>query len=482
MRYLGLTLLFCFFINSGFSQVTVKEGILPVNVSQNNDSTTVINGTAPGAVGKMLVLTAPSDLITFWENQLASAKVGPDGKFSISVKSDRTKVAVLAINFHKAEIFLEPGKTYRVIIDSINYDDVQEINPFIQSQSLKLQILFEDPHDLNYVIGDFNGLYNAFLLENFNALYRDRNKTKVDTFRVQMDARFGVVTNPYFKAYLKYKFAALEQLTKYYNTAELARRYFTDKPVLYLNLEYMDFFNSYFTKYLNVSSKILHLTDYKIILKGANPYAALMKTLAADSLLANEQLRELVLLKGMMEFYSNPDYKQEEVLSVIRAVSSGSVYPDNKVVAENMVRLLTKLKPGTRAPEFTLPDRNKKQVSLKDIEGKAVVLSFWTTYCQGCLSEMDLIKPMYDKYKDKVAFVSISADADFNKMNYFISMKKDFVWTFLHIGDQSGVLSDYEVRSYPLFVLIDKTGKIYKYPAEQPGNGLEAAIEKMIQE
>lgn len=147
-----------------------------------------------------------------------------------------------------------------------------------------------------------------------------------------------------------------------------------------------------------------------------------------------------------------------------------------------MVAVLTKLKPGTPAPGFTLTDRTKNPVSLADFKGKGVVLSFWTTYCQGCLSEMDLIRPLYDKYKNKVAFVSVSADADFNKMLMFVNLKRDYIWTFLHIGDQSEVLSNYDVRSYPLFVLIDKTGKIYKYPADLPGSGLDAAIETMIQE
>ena len=66
-------------------------------------------------------------------------------------------------------------------------------------------------------------------------------------------------------------------------------------------------------------------------------------------------------------------------------------------------------------------------------------------------------------------------------MLYFINLKKDYVWTFVNIGDQTDVLKDYDVRTYPLFVLIDREGKIYKYPAEQPSNGLEADLIKILQ-
>ena len=64
----------------------------------------------------------------------------------------------------------------------------------------------------------------------------------------------------------------------------------------------------------------------------------------------------------------------------------------------------------------------------------------------------------------------------------FINLKKDYVWTFLNVGDHPDVLKDYDVRTYPLFVLIDKEGKIYKYPAEQPSSGLEAEVQKILEE
>ena len=66
-------------------------------------------------------------------------------------------------------------------------------------------------------------------------------------------------------------------------------------------------------------------------------------------------------------------------------------------------------------------------------------------------------------------------------MLYFINLKKDYVWTFVNIGDQSDVLKDYDVRTYPLFVLIDKDGRINKYPAGQPGNGLETDLQNILQ-
>jgi len=256
--------------------------------------------------------------------------------------------------------------------------------------------------------------------------------------------------------------------------------YFSDAPVLYENVEYMDFVNQYFSKYLTATSRSLKFTDYHTVLKGQDSYKRMMKALEADTLLRKPQLRELVMIKGLMEMYNTLGYKQEQILNLLRAVPGESKFPQNRKIAENMIILLTKLRPGTPAPGFTLKDRIQKEISLEDFKGKPVVLNFWTTYCQGCISEMDRLKRLYDKYIDQVGFISISADKDFKKMLFFINMKNDFVWNFLHIGENYSLLKEYDVRSYPLFVLIDKDGNIVQCPSDLPGSGLESALQKLV--
>ena len=110
-----------------------------------------------------------------------------------------------------------------------------------------------------------------------------------------------------------------------------------------------------------------------------------------------------------------------------------------------------------------------------------MVLNFWTSYCAGCTDELDNLKPLAEKYKNKVLFVSISSEYSRLRMRYYVDMKKDWDWLFLHIGDQTDVLKEYDVRSLPLYVIIDKDGNIYKYAAELPSSGLENTIEQLLQ-
>jgi len=439
-----------------------------------------ITGTAPGAEGKRIEVIKFEDLITFQEKTIAGSLVDSTGSFSLTFNLDQTIFANLSIDFHRVDFYIQPSKSYNINIAPMNYNEMKEINPFLQSAKLEIGFAKDDPEELNSHIQAFDSVYNDFLLNNFNALYRDRNKLKLDSFRMKVVTTFSMIRDPYFVNYCKYKIASLVQLGQAMNQAEIGRMYFANAPVLYENTEYMDFFNQYFSKYITATCRALKFTDYNTILNGPESYKRMMRALEADSTLKKVQLRELVMIKGLLEMYHTTGYKQENIIALLGSVADESKFPENRQVAKNVIRLLTKLRVGTAAPGFKLKNKMQKEVTLSDFKGKPVVLNFWTTYCQGCITEMDRMKPIYDKFSDQVNFISISADRDFSKMQFFVNLKSDFVWNFLHIGDDYNLLKEYNVKSYPLFVLIDKDGNIVQYPADLPGSGMEQSIQKLV--
>ncbi len=442
----------------------------------------ILNGSAPGAEGKIITLSVSQDPLTNTEQILAREKIDSTGKFVITVPVSEIVVAKLSIEFHSAGLYISPGKTYEVHILPYKYNDVKELNPFINSTNLQIELYKLPIDDPNFVIGAFDDIYNTFLVENFNALYRDHNKPLLDTLRAKLAPAIAESQDPYILSYSEYKLANLVQLTQSMNQARIGYTYFTAKPVLYNNVEYMYFFNSYFTKYMTVTSRILKKNDYHALLSSPEPLKAMMKALAADSILEPGQLRELVLLKGLMEMYSSVPDDQKNILAVLKSIELQSSIPQHRMIAGNLQKTLTHLQPGTPAPAFVLRNKdNNATVKLDSLKGKIVVLNFWTSYCTGCTNEMELIKPMVEKYKDKVVFVSVSSEYYRTRMLMFLGMKKDWTWTFLHIGDQIDLLKVYDVRSLPLFVIIDKEGNIYKYAADFPSSGLENSIEQLLQ-
>ncbi|MBN1197962.1 MAG: TlpA family protein disulfide reductase [Bacteroidales bacterium] len=440
-----------------------------------------LTGSAVGAEGKTIRLISWSDLITFTESRIAETTIDTIGNFTLSFPLPSISLITLAIDLHRSSFYMEPGKTYRIRLVPINYTDNLEVNPFIQSQNLQIEFLNQNATDLTAQIWAYDSKYNQFLLDHFNALYLERKKNYLDTFRIQVNNLFEEIGQPYFQDYIRYKTAGLEQIARASSQYNLARAYFIDQPILYNNTEYMQAFDNYFTKYLTATSDVLRKIDLTPIIKGVTPYPKLMNTLAADSVLRNETLRELVLLKGLFElFYTNQEL-QDPIIAIFDTISHQSPRETNRLIAANMKAKVTKLRHGTPAPEFNLTGMTKDQShSLSDFLGKPVVLNFWTTYCEGCLAEMELEVPLYKKYKDQVEFISICVDKYWVKMKYFAMIKPELAWTLLHYSDNTDLLVDYEVRSYPLYVVIDQAGMIVQAPAPNPGEGLEKVIEELI--
>ena len=123
----------------------------------------------------------------------------------------------------------------------------------------------------------------------------------------------------------------------------------------------------------------------------------------------------------------------------------------------------TLLKPGTPVPDFTLSDIDGKPVSIKDFQGKKVVLVFWASWCPDCREEIPLLEQMQAKADPaKLAFVSVSFDRKEETWKKFV---KDNHMSGVQLFDAAGkkdstVGTDYGVKWIPALYLIDEKGKV----------------------
>jgi peroxiredoxin len=443
----------------------------------------VIKGKATGAEGKVLNLFACYDQLTYSLTKVASANIDTTGKFSFTFKTDRTFYAYLKIDFNQAPIYIEPGKTYDLSIkcpDCKSPDD--KTNPYLKPKDLDVVIANSDSTELNNLIIRFNADYQNFIVKNYTSLLKLRKRSKLDSFKLAIDKRYGWVKNEYFHNLVNYNNAYVEEFAQLADQEKLAKKFICYHPVLYDNTGYMEFFNDFFKEFLTMESQHITRDDLYRTINQVKSYNAFMDSLGKDTILKNEVIREMVAMKGLGELYYTKDFDQSVILEFYKNIEENSKFPQHRLIAENYLKIFTRLAPGTKAPDFTLKGNDGQTYSLSELnKDKYVYLIFWKTWCTPCISEMEVVNKLMVKYGTKVQFVGIATDKEYLTYYYFMQNNKKINFTTLW-GNNAELMENYNIVAYPTFVLIDPDGKIVQCPAEKPSSDLDAILRKLTTE
>jgi len=437
---------------------------------------TTISGIVSGGEEQMVRLIAFDDFISKKIITLGKSDIAEDGSFTIEFELEKTISAFLDINYQRAEIFLEPGNSYSL---DITYDPANQLESYFDRQGLLYEFQAADENELNRLIWRFNAMYNKFILENFEHIYRLRDKSRVFAFRVEVEEAFQDTTNVYFNDYVRYKMADVEQFAKLKGNYMLAEEYFTDNPILYDNVEYTFFFDEFFEKFLTTSPDVITISDLIIAVNDISDKQMILDALLEVSYLQDPGFRELVLIHGLRSLYFNGTFKKPQLLAMVKDINASTKDPIHKRITANLLETLTKLSPGSPAPDIQLTSIAGFEFQLRSIKGKPILLTFFRSGQKGTDNAFDRLADLYNRYKSGLEIISVSMD---NDPDAYLPLANSggYQWTFAHYGNNPVVYDLYNIRDLPLYVLIDVEGNISAYPAPSPEANLEKAVMKVI--
>jgi hypothetical protein len=333
---------------------------------------------------------------------------------------DKTVQTQLNLGRYKGIVYVEKGKDYSINLPlRKEVSRKEKLNPYFKPQTLLLSFNNLPADDINRKIADFE--------DSFDSVWVDINKNvvtteKIDSAMTYLDEKYPS-NDRFFSEYKHYRFALLVNL------------YSPGAP----NLSIKNFFLPYKVKY----DQPAFWEAFEVVFTGFN---------MSDYLKENEELYELsllhqVLLNNLPKNYMD-SVKTENVTKIVDALQRDQVTVGYK-------------------PEFgELTNLNGVKFPWSELYYNKVYIIVANSSLRESLSDIQYFKKMQEKYAEKCLFLLIFADEDKSvSLKQVSKINKDFVFS---IVDNPQLVKQLQIKTAPMYISLDKDGKILKYPAEEP--------------
>jgi thiol-disulfide isomerase/thioredoxin len=116
------------------------------------------------------------------------------------------------------------------------------------------------------------------------------------------------------------------------------------------------------------------------------------------------------------------------------------------------------LKAGDNAPDLLGVTLSNEPVTVSQFKGKALVVSFWATWCPYCLKELPILNDLQKAGKGRLQVVAVNTEERdiFRKVSRALA-KLELAQAY---DPEDAASEAYGVRGIPHLVVIDRDGKI----------------------
>ncbi len=130
-------------------------------------------------------------------------------------------------------------------------------------------------------------------------------------------------------------------------------------------------------------------------------------------------------------------------------------------------------------------EKNGFQNLLRENSGNLIYIDLWASWCIPCRNEMSYLKMIRNEYAGKrIAFLYLSVDE--NRSDWIMASKQDSIEAYklnylLQKGWDADVIKKNNIASIPMYILIDKNGKLIDANAPRPSNpALRSLLDKYL--
>ena len=439
--------------------------------------TAKITGYVEAKPHEMVRVIVYADQFSRLYKTLATTYTDENGNFELTPEIKQTDYAFLAVGLKKGEFYLRPGATYHFTIPK---DTTENIGSVFDKIPLRFSLDAKDG-GLNEDIGNYNVEYNTFIYQSGNRIYRGYNKQFIKDFIEKVNKSYDSIDDDYLRNYIQYSLVSLQWVAKMMSSDSVISTWFVNRPVLYHNIQYTEFFTELFQSYFGYQ-RIFSYSELIEAINEGNGFSAIDELLKRKEMLKkDDRLRELIGIFVISRKYYSADVFRDKVIALLEEIQHNSRYPENIRVAANYIIKLKKLEPGTPAPAFSLKDAYGKTFSLDELSDKVLLLNFIRADCKICLMQMGDLEALRKKFGNKLKIATLVNGKQYRDVVQYAA-DRNYNWPVLDIGNDILLLEAYNIRAYPTYVIIKPGGKMAMATAPMPEENLEMFIRKYINE
>lgn len=436
-----------------------------------------IHGYAPAYVGEKIELIEVQDYFSLREQAVAITEVGADSTFTFQFYNPSERKLLIRSKKNTGFIYVQPKGNYEVLFPEKNkYDTYNPNGNFVEISFIGL-----DAQDINFKILSFEKWMNMFLGEYYYKKGIDGNKfvQHLDTFKINVEKAYEADTQYFFKTYVRFSLASLEDIQFKGNRNRFEKYDFFIKPfpVAYSNEVYMNYIKSFYENLIPRLEMEVNNRVYLGLLK--NSPTLIINALSNEYTLSgkNVKLRELIMIKTLTDNYYKGDLPQTNILNVLDSISKHGLFAENKVIAQNLIYRLTELVPGSKSPQFAFQNQKKEERNLTNYQGKHLYIQFMDPTIKENVKELELLKEIYKKYQGEVNIITFYPEKSYTKKQ--LESIQTIPWDHAKLATDSPIWKSFQVATFSHFVLLDTYGYIVSAPALRPiPNGQYETIDK----
>ena len=453
----------------------MKRRIITLILSLSMLTVSAQNVTITGRSNKtnaLMRLFVYEDLLNETGVLLDQNKTNTQGHFILEGSVKQILPARIYIDLDYVDLVLTPNASYDI---EIIVPEQQESVSYFEKELPTIRVKRATDHGIYRQIIYSEEIINGYLIDHFNQIYRGRQLRYLDSIQNAINREIPDIKSDYVKNHIRYKTASIRFGISTDGGKKIVKDYFDEQPVLYTQSAYIDLFKELFDGYFNSAAYDSHLLN-DAFMEGPTPFK---KYLDTDPLMAkNPRLAELITIYNLQKLCYGDPRTSRLAKDHLNYIKSQTKYAEHKTIIGDFFTRYNRLAPDTAAPEFTLKDRDGKEINLSDFKDGLVLLQFVDGMSPVSEHQFAELRNLHHQWQDSVQILTI---ATHDKMDFFKQQfaEKKQDWPLLDLGDNILLLEAYNVRTFPEYILITRGNKIGEAPAPSPERYLGERVTKM---